>query len=70
MAYLEQNCLKDKIFLEKVQQRAARFILNDSNHEDIVSKMLDDLQWEPLEVICTGLRVIAICTNVYEITTS
>ena len=43
--YHEQNIYK----LEMVQQRAARFVMNDYNRTASVSKMLHTLQWHTLE---------------------
>ena len=35
--------------LEKVQRRAARFVLNDYSHHSSVTNMLSRLQWDSLE---------------------
>ena len=34
--------------LDRVQRRAARFVVNDFRRTSSVTKMLNDLQWEPL----------------------
>ena len=41
-----------KSFLEQVQRRAARYVFNNysTRTPECVTKMLDDLEWEPLEV--------------------
>ena len=36
--------------LEKVQRRAARFVLNDYSHHSSVTNMLSRLQWDSLEL--------------------
>ena len=58
----------DKITLEKVQRRAARFVTNNYKHRDSVTKMLTDLKWEPLEVRRTRLRLTTIYKEVHNIT--
>ena len=40
---------KDKMELEKVQQRAARFVCNNFNPMDRVSIMIEQLGWQKLE---------------------
>ena len=41
--------IKHKRSLEKIQRRAARFVLNDYNKKSSVTQMLSDLHWESLE---------------------
>jgi len=52
--YHEQNIYK----LEMVQRRAARFVMNDYNRTDSVSKMLNTLRWHTLEKWRDSLRTI------------
>ena len=42
-----QNVLINSI--EKIQQRAARYVVNDYNPSSSVTNHLIDLNWEPLE---------------------
>ncbi len=60
----------DKLKLEKVQRRAARFVLNNYNSEDSVTDMLDELKWEPLDSRRVTARLIAIYKEVHKITPS
>lgn len=46
--------------LEKVQRRAARFVLRDYKRSSSVSEMLKQLDWEPLEVRRTKARLCTI----------
>ena len=57
---------KDKTILEKVKQCAASFIHTEYNHEDSVLKMIEELQWEPIEV-CTRRHLIAIYDESHKI---
>ena len=43
--------------LEKVQRRAARFVLNDYSHHSSVTNMLSRLQWDSLELRQTKSRL-------------
>lgn len=60
----------NKMTLEKVQRRAARFVLNNYQPKASVTGMLHDLQWETLEVRRTKLRLITIYKEVHNINPS
>ena len=45
----DPHCKKDIDKIEKIQRRAARFVLNRYKKVDSVSSMLKDLKWETLE---------------------
>ncbi|XP_072887731.1 uncharacterized protein [Hemitrygon akajei] len=59
-----------RAFIEKIQRRAARFVLNDYSRKSSVTNMLRKLQWEPLENRRTELRLISIFKEVHNIAPS
>ena len=64
--YYENN----KSTMEKVQRRAARFVMNNYKKRESVTNMLSDLNWETLEERRTKLRLIAIYKEAHGITPS
>lgn len=51
--------LKHKVAIERVQRRAARFVLNRYHNTSSVSTMLDTLAWKPLEQRRKAARLTA-----------
>ena len=64
--YYENN----KSTMEKVQRRAARFVMNNYKKRESVTNMLSDLNWETLEEWRTKLRLIAIYKEAHGTTPS
>ena len=60
----------NKSTIEKVQRRAARFVLNDYKRKSSVNDMLTALGWETLELRRIRLRLITIYKETHQITPS
>ena len=60
----------NKSTIEKVQRRAARFVLNDYKRKSSVNVMLTALGWETLELRRIRLRLITIYKETHQITPS
>lgn len=56
-----------KASLEKIQRRAARFVLHDYRRKSSVTNMLNQLQWDTLEDRRTKLRLTTIFKEVHNI---
>ena len=55
---------QQKLQIERIQRRAARYVSNRYHHTSSVTDMMSDLNWAPLEVRCIRYRLIFF-TNSY-----
>jgi hypothetical protein len=59
--YTQENITK----LEKVQRRAARYVMNDYRHDSSVTNMLSQLKWIPLQERRLNIRLCLFYKTVY-----
>ena len=64
----QANLKKDKMLLERVQHRAARFVTGDSDWTSSVSAMLKDLGWDSLEDRRREIRLAQFYKAVHHLT--
>jgi len=63
-ALVRPHTRQQKLQIERIQRRAARYVSNRYHHTSSVTDMMSDLNWAPLEVRCIRYRLIFF-TNSY-----